>query len=31
MANAIEASIRANAGLIAAKIAVGPSAEDAED
>ncbi len=31
MANAIEAAVRANAGLIAAKITVGPSAEESED
>jgi recombination protein RecA len=31
MASAIEAAIRANAGLIAAKITVGPTAEDADE
>jgi hypothetical protein len=31
MANAIEAAIRANAGLIAAKITVAPTAEDPDE
>jgi recombination protein RecA len=31
VANTIEAAIRSNAGLIAAKITIGPSAEDSDD
>jgi recombination protein RecA len=31
MANAIEAAIRANAGLIAAKIAVAPAVDELDD